>query len=271
MDRSLEADEFSSEGEAVFNLGLFSGFRNGSLACARCHTSGWSLGAGIVPDVLDEGVAGCGGGNPSGIGFNLCNGSTIERFSDDAWKQPDGSWYPLGGRSEMVDGVETKYLLSSDGDKVYLNDKGAPITDRTDDDDAPVPYLILENGDLADCEYVSQLWDPEKGDPYAFAAGEVVEFGLVDGVEKYIDPEEQTLRDLSDDALELSDGRLADQCTVVEMPERASQAHYDFIYAGSNAGAGYGNGGQGSGRMPGFGASLPPDLIQAVVDYERGL
>ena len=72
-------------------------------------------------------------------------------------------------------------------------------------------------------------------------------------------------------AIEFADRRVGGECTVVEMPERTSQAHYDFIYAGSNAGAGYGNGGQGSGRMPGLGASLPRELIQAVVDYERGL
>lgn len=271
VDRSLEAGEFESEGEAVFNLGLFSDYRNGSLACARCHTAGWSLGADIEPDILDEGVAGCGGGNPSGIGFNLCNGSTIERFSDDTWKMPDGSWYPLGGLTEDVDGVPTQYLLSSDEEKVYLSDKGAPITDRLDADGNAVPYLILDGGDLADCEYVSQLWEPEEGDPYPFAQDAVVEYGLVDGAEKFIDPEELTLRDLSDDAIALPDGRLADDCNLVEMPERTSQAHYDFIYAGSNAGVGYGNGGQGSGKMPGFGGSLPSELIQAVIDYERGL
>ena len=54
--------------------------------------------------------------------------------------------------------------------------------------------------------------------------------------------------------------------------ERTSQAHYEFIFTGANAGAGYGNGGQShGGMMPGFGGVLPPDLIQAVVDYERGL
>jgi len=56
------------------------------------------------------------------------------------------------------------------------------------------------------------------------------------------------------------------------MPERTSQAHYDFVYTGAVAGKGYGRGGQSAaGLMPGFGGMLPPDYIQAVVDYERGL
>ncbi len=56
------------------------------------------------------------------------------------------------------------------------------------------------------------------------------------------------------------------------MPERTSYAHYNFIYNGADSGSGYGDGGMsGAGMMPGFGKLLPPQLIQAVVDYERGL
>ncbi len=272
VDRSLADGEFDTVGEAVFNLGLFSDFQNGSNACARCHTAGWSLGLTTQPNILNKGVAGCGGGNPSGIGFNLCNGSTLERFPDDTWKMPDGSWLPLGGLVEDVDGVPTQYLLSMDNEKVWLNSKGAPVTSRLDDGGEPIPYLVIDDGDLADCRYVSQLWTPATGQAYPFAQGEAVAYGIRDdGTTGFIDPEELTLRDLSSEAFALSDGRLVDDCTVVDMPERTSQAHYDFIYDGSVAGAGYGNGGQGSGRMPGFGKSLPPELIQAVVDYERGL
>lgn len=272
VERSVEAGEFETVGEAVFNLGLFSDFRNGSLACARCHTAGWSLGATNRPNVLDEGVAGCGGGNPSGIGFNLCDGATLERFSDDTWKMPDGSWLPFGGLTDPDEGGRA-YLLSLDDEKIWLNEKGAPVTDRTADDGTEIPYLIIAEGDLADCRYVSQLWSPTGGQPYPFAVGDTVEYGIRDdSTEGFIDPEEQTLRDLGRDAFALPDGRLVDECTVIDMPERTSRAHYDFISAGAVAGAGYGNGGQShGGMMPGFGASLPPELIQAVVDYERGL
>jgi mono/diheme cytochrome c family protein len=35
---------YSSEGAALFNLGLYSNFAGGAYACARCHTTGWSYG-----------------------------------------------------------------------------------------------------------------------------------------------------------------------------------------------------------------------------------
>ena len=45
----------------------------------------------------------------------------------------------------------------------------------------------------------------------------------------------------------------------------------DFIAAGSEIGAVYGIQGQGSGRMPGFGAMLTDEQIEEVVEYVRGL
>lgn len=120
IERSLAAGEFATEGEAVFNMGLFSGFAGGSYSCGRCHTAGWSYGQPLEP----------GGGGT--IGFSLRDGSTLSRF----------------------------------------------------------PTFDL---------------------------------------------------------------------------------HYDFIVEGSEEGQGYGIGGQGSGRMPGFGRMLTEDQIRAVVEYERGL
>ena len=45
----------------------------------------------------------------------------------------------------------------------------------------------------------------------------------------------------------------------------------DFLKNGSEFGKIYGNQGQGSGRMPGFGALLTDEQIEAVVEYVRGL
>ncbi len=45
----------------------------------------------------------------------------------------------------------------------------------------------------------------------------------------------------------------------------------DFLKNGSEFGKVYGNQGQGSGRMPGFGAMLTDEQIKAVVEYVRGL
>lgn len=35
---------YASEGEALFNLGYYTGFAGGAYACGRCHTTGWSYG-----------------------------------------------------------------------------------------------------------------------------------------------------------------------------------------------------------------------------------
>lgn len=57
--------------------------------------------------------------------------------------------------------------------------------------------------------------------------------------------------------------------TVRQFPE--AEAHTEFITAGSENGKRYGQQGQGSGRMPGFGQLLTDEQIRAIVDYERGL
>ena len=281
VERSIADGEFATVGEAVFNLGLNSGFGAGASSCGRCHTAGWSLGLDVVPDLLDEGRAGCGGGNPSGIGFNLCNGATKDRFPDDTWLLPDGSWYEVAdfdattqprdvvGNPRDYDGT---YLLAMDGSEVALDDGGAPV------DGSGNRYLILgpgsggdeaRSGDLAQCDYVSQLWDSDSAGTYPIAAETVFE---TDENGNFIDPEPLTPDDLDGEVLTLDDGRLASGCTIVEMPPRTSRDHYNFIFTGADAGRGYGRGGlSGAGMMPGFGRVLPPQYIQAVVEYERGL
>ncbi len=54
-----------------------------------------------------------------------------------------------------------------------------------------------------------------------------------------------------------------------QFPEAADQQ--EFISVGSDYGKLYGVNGQGSGRMPGFGAMLSDAQIAAIVEYERGL
>ncbi len=298
VERSIADGEFETIGEAVFNLGLNSGFGAGAYSCGRCHTAGWSLGLDVVPDILDEGVAACGGGDPSGIGYNLCNGSTKDRFPDDTWLLPDGSWYELANFDELTQAepvpgnpadYDGTYLLAADGSTVPLDDQGEPV------DGNGVPYLILgpgpdgdpdRDGDLASCEYVSSLWeytgdelDPNGyveeyglsvGDQFPFDSEIPVEYDSEE--EKFVLPYPLTEPDLVAEITYLKDGRLATGCDIVEMPPRTSRAHYQFIYEGADAGSGYGRGGMsGAGMMPGFGKMLPPEYIQAVVDYERGL
>ena len=99
---------------------------------------------------------------------------------------------------------------------------------------------------------------------------------LEEGTRDFEDPPVLTLDDVlasvSEDAIMLESGKIIADCDIVEMPPRTSLAHYNFIYNGADAGVGYGEGGlSAAGMMPGFGKMLPADLIQAVVDYERGL
>lgn len=277
VQRSIDAGEFETVGEAVFNLGLFSGYQAGSLSCARCHTAGWSLGASVAPNVLDDGIAACGGGDPSGIGFSLCGG-VKERFPDDTWKDPRGGW--LDVTDPLTNGPNGEvFVLADDLTQIELDEKGNPLTNRTDAEGAPIVYTILAEGDLADCLYYSDLWEPGEipANAYAFDPRiplvPTTETG--DGITAgFIDPpvltEEDLAGEFTGEVITLGDRRIAAGCTVVPMPERTSNAHYNFIVNGANAGVGYGRGGQsGAGMMPAFGKILPPDLLQAVVDYER--
>ncbi len=274
VERSLAAGEFLTEGEAVFNLGYYSGYSGGALSCARCHTAGWALGPDAPHpggDPLSVGVAGCGGGNPSGIGFSLCGG-LHERFPDDTWKLPEsmgGGWGPEGGTpfDNNNDGTaDYNVYFADNGDAIRLDDKGAPITE-----DGQI-YAILESGDLAACELTSNLWEPEgiAKDAYPYSAT-ITNLQPDDSSDGFVDPPEQ-LQTGADDEIVFADGRLGTGCDIVEMPDRTSYAQYNFVYNGADAGSGYGRGGQSTaGMMPGFGALLPPDLLQAVIDYERGL
>jgi mono/diheme cytochrome c family protein len=44
LEAAMATGQFESEGEALFNLGLYDGFAGGSYSCGRCHTQGWSYG-----------------------------------------------------------------------------------------------------------------------------------------------------------------------------------------------------------------------------------
>jgi mono/diheme cytochrome c family protein len=57
--------------------------------------------------------------------------------------------------------------------------------------------------------------------------------------------------------------------TVRQFPNASDQVA--FIQSGSENGKRYGQQGQGSGRMPGYGQLLTDEQIQAIVDYERSL
>ncbi len=281
VERSMAEGEYASVGEAVFNLGLQRDLGAGAYSCGRCHTSGWSLGLDVRTDLLDEGVAGCGGGDPSGIGFNLC-GSVQNRFPDDSWLRPDGTWYAEAESGSDVThpsegnpvGYDGSYIEANDGTRIALDVAGDPVAADGSS------FLILaagegddgadQAGDLAQCDFVSGLWQGESGAAYPFDPAIAIQRDPDTG--NFIDPPPITQADVDGESLVLEDGRIVSQCDIIEMPARTSRAQFEFIYAGADAGQGYGRGGlSAAGMMPGFGKVLPPDLIQAVVDYTRGL
>jgi mono/diheme cytochrome c family protein len=57
--------------------------------------------------------------------------------------------------------------------------------------------------------------------------------------------------------------------TIRQFP--SEEDHVTFIERGSEDGKRYGQQGQGSGKMPGFGSTLTTEQIRAIVDYERDL
>lgn len=63
---------YSSDGEALFNMGLDDGFAGGAYACGRCHTQGWSY-----AQTLDE------LGNPGGGALGPSLRGTTEQFPEN--------------------------------------------------------------------------------------------------------------------------------------------------------------------------------------------
>jgi hypothetical protein len=64
--------KWSSEGEALFNMGFDDGFAGGAYACGRCHTQGWSY----ATDYSQvKSITGCGA-----LGPNLCGGDEARQF-----------------------------------------------------------------------------------------------------------------------------------------------------------------------------------------------
>ncbi|HUR50174.1 MAG TPA: c-type cytochrome [Acidimicrobiales bacterium] len=57
--------------------------------------------------------------------------------------------------------------------------------------------------------------------------------------------------------------------TTRQFPNR--EDHVDFVTEGSDFKVAYGERGEGTGRMPGFGTMLSKEQIEAIVDYERSL
>ncbi len=202
--------KWSSEGEALFNMGFDDDFAGGAYACGRCHTQGWSY-ADDFSQV--KAISGCGA-----LGPNLCGGDEARQFPANT---------SPGTCTTSVAGPLVPESTSSGGTPGSTTTTSSTTTTTT----AP------------------------------------------------------------------ASGSAAVPCTD------PLQDNIDFVANGSVNGQKYGIHGQGSGKMPGFGASpaepatytapdgdtislfyinngkprdpgpgmMPPDMINALVEYERSL
>jgi mono/diheme cytochrome c family protein len=254
--RQSNAIEYYEGPEGVFatrGAGLFAGSEAGGLGCADCHGSAAQGGSRshILLDSEGEFVAQVEWKAPS------LNAATM-RFSDDELRfilnygrpgTPMAAWGAPGGgplTTQQVDNL-IDFLHSIEVDQAGLQESISEEVDRSiaDGEFASVGEAIFNYGlySSADAGTYScgrchtSGWS--YGDPVDPGSGGTTGFSLKGGA------------------------------TLTRFP--TAEEHAEFVTLGSDEGEGYGVGGQGSGRMPAFGAYYTEDQISEVVDYERGL
>lgn len=122
---TVEGAEFETEGEALFDLGLYSNFASGAFSCGRCHTQGWSYG--------DPGPTG-GGGN---LGPNLNGGVTLRQFPSleshvDFVTQGASAKEPYGVAGQAGDGQMPGFGLNPniEDEDTLMNPEQVMLTDE---------------------------------------------------------------------------------------------------------------------------------------------
>jgi cytochrome c553 len=292
---------FSSEGEALFNMGLLDDFAGGAYSCARCHTSGWSYqrvdaAGGDGAEAAAGGGEAAAGGGESAAGGGAAEGGAgggpveAEGAAGGGEDETGGGEGGGGGATEGGEGTE-----DSGGEGSGGGDEGADSESTGADADgggggvgAAGSAGGAEGGASAEGGGGGQ--GGEEG--AAYDGEDVAEVLEIAGCGGALGPS-------------LCGGATERQFPVNPDPapgESPFQEMIDFITVGSEAGIGYGQTGQGSGKMPGFGqrpeeeelfwiakneprefpiegegdevmntSMLTPDMIEDIVDYERGL
>jgi cytochrome c553 len=296
---------FSSEGEALFNMGLLDDFAGGAYSCARCHTSGWSYqrvdaagadgaeaaaggeagaGGGESAAPAEGGGAGGGGGGAEGEGTSGGDagggGGAGEGTSGGAGGGGEGGGEEsAGGAGDEGSGGGSE----GGGDE---ESTGADAPGGGGGEGAAGSAGGAEGGGSAGGG------GAEAGASAAYDGEDVAEVLEIAGCGGAFGPS-------------LCEGSTERQFPVNPDPvpgESPFQEMVDLITVGSELGIGYGQTGQGSGKMPGFGqrpeeeelfwinkneprefpvegegdtvmntGMLTPDMIEDIVDYERGL
>jgi mono/diheme cytochrome c family protein len=254
--RQSNAIEYFESDTGVFanrGAGLFGPSADGGLGCADCHgaAGGGGSRSHILLDADGEFVAQVNWQAPA------LNAVTL-RYSDDEIRDilnygrpgtPMAAWGTPGGgplTTQQVDNL-IDFLHSIEVDQAGLQESISEEVDRSiaDGEFASVGEAIFNYGlySSADAGTYScgrchtSGWS--YGDPVDPGSGGTTGFSLKGGA------------------------------TLTRFP--TAEEHAEFVTLGSDEGEGYGVGGQGSGRMPAFGAYYTEDQISEVVDYERGL
>ena len=254
--RQSGAEEYYESDEGVFanrGEGLFAGSQAGGLGCADCHGSAGQGGSRqhILLDADGEFVAQVNWNAPA------VNTATL-RYSDDELRfilnygrpgTPMAAWGAPGGgplTTQQVDNlIDYLHAIELDPEEVQATvtaevERSLEEGEFDDLGEAIFNYGQFSGADAGtySCARCHTLgWS--YGDPQAAGGGGTIGFSLRDGA------------------------------TVRRFP--SAEEHAAFVAEGSNEGEGYGVNGQGSGRMPGFGAYYTEEQIEAVVEYERGL
>lgn len=262
--------------------GLFDTTANGGFNCAGCHGGMKATGGGAPFTITDPNT-----GEVKAVTWNAPALDTVlYRYSADEVRfilvygrpfSPMSAWGVDGGgpmNDQQIDWLVT-YLRSiqvqPDGCKSLVKDKFSFDTARGASSLNPA---ICDGGE-APADVQAELQQAAEQD---VAAGKYATIGeaLFNSSYKagsfscarchtrgwsYGDPKETGGGALGPN---LTGGSVVRQCVTKE--ELTA-----FLQQGSKLGARYCENGQGSGRMPGFGAQLSDEQLEAIVDYVRGL
>lgn len=297
-------DRFARRGELLFAA---TGDNPRALNCAGCHGG---LEGGLVTDFIltdaDGNVSVVDWRAPS-LGSVLLRFSREEVEFILTYGRPGSpmpAWGVAGGGALNEQSIQTliDYLDANTFDaadvQAAAEEQLAIYMDATFEDGTPV------FGSEGEAMFNLGLLDNFAGGAYACARCHTADWSFAE-VEAENDPGEEegpgddhlVVDRASFEAATASSGcggafgpSLCDGVTERQFPDPAD--HVEFVTTGSELGLGYGTSGQGDGTMPGFGlrpaevglfwidrgaerepgpGMLSPDLIEAIVDYEREL
>jgi mono/diheme cytochrome c family protein len=122
-DCTLPDADFATMGQAVFDMGLHTGFAGGAYSCGRCHTPGWSYG--------QPGPSGAGAFGP-----NITGGSELRQFPSAEQQFDFVAEGGVRGQAYGVSGMSSQGMMPGFGLNPNLEPPevtGPPVAPMLDD------------------------------------------------------------------------------------------------------------------------------------------